>query len=187
MRVFFLFFMFLLVSQAPAESYNWVDAKGNVHYGAEPQGVGAKPMRQLPGLSTYSPPPLPSRKPVDEMERERAQEGEGGISRPPQPGYRELKIVSPENGGTVRSSPGEVPVFVALSPLLREGDYFRVLLDGQILPKRYSSTVIRLNNVDRGEHRIAVAVFSKEGSKLLQSDTHTFYLHRTIVRKREPR
>jgi hypothetical protein len=187
MRVFLLFFMFLLVSQVPAEIYKWVDAQGNVHYGDEPQGAGAKPMRQLPGLSTYSPPPLPSRKPVDEMKREGAREGEDRISRPQQPGYTELKIVSPENGGTVRSSPGEVPVFVALSPLLREGDYFRVILDGQVLPKRYTSTVIRLNNVDRGEHRIAVVVFSKEGSKLLQSDTHTFYLHRTIVRKRQPR
>lgn len=179
--------MLLLASQVSAEIYKWVDAQGNVHYGDEPQGAGAKPMRQLPGLSTYSPPPLPTRKQLEEVKKEAAREGVEGNAQPQHPGYKELKIVSPENEGTVRSSPGEVPVFVALSPVLREGDYFRVILDGRMLPEHYSSTVIRLSNVDRGEHRVAVAVFGKDGNKLLQSATHKFYLHRTIARKKQPR
>ena len=182
-----LFLLALLVSQAPAEIYKWVDAQGNVHYSDEPQGPGAKRMRQLPGLSTYSPPPLPSKPPQQEMEEELSGDLPEPAPQPSHPGYQVLKIVSPENEGTVRSSPGEVTLFVALSPVLREGDYFRVILDGKLLPEHHSSTVIRLNNVDRGEHRVAVAVFSKDGKKLLQSDTHVFYLHRTIAKRPAPR
>ncbi|RTZ73115.1 MAG: hypothetical protein DSZ02_07840 [Gammaproteobacteria bacterium] len=187
MKPIVLFFLVLLVSQAPAEIYKWVDAQGNVHYSDEPQAPGAKRMRQLPGLSTYSPPPLPSKPPQEEVREEFS--GELPEKAPPaaHPGYQVLKIVSPENEGTVRSSPGEVPIFVALSPVLREGDYFRVLLDGKLLPEHHSSTVIRLSNVDRGEHKVAVAVYSKDGKKLLQSDTHTFYLHRTIAKRPAPR
>ena len=186
MKVIVLLFLALLVSQAPAEIYKWVDAEGNVHYSDEPLGPGAKRMRRLPELSTYRPPPLPS-KPSSREEiqeaapREKASEKTAQV---PRPGYDMLKIVSPEDEGTVRSSPGEVPVFVALSPVLREGDFLGVILDGKLLPERHASTVIRLHNVDRGAHKLAVAVFGKDGKKLLQSDTRTFYLHRTIAKKK---
>lgn len=177
--------LFLLPLAAQAEIYKWVDEKGNIHYGDEPRGKGAERMRRLPGLSTYSPPPMPKEKePADELGEElRTAEP----APKPQPAYRQLKLVGPEDGATVRSSPGEVPVFVAVDPVLREGDYIRVILDGNALPERHSSTVIRLQNVDRGEHKVAVAVYSKDGRKLLQSDAHTFYLHRTIARKPVPR
>jgi len=184
MRAISLFFMLLLISQVSAEIYKWVDAQGNVHYSDEPLGPGSKRMRQLPGLSTYSPPPLPSRSPQEEPGAEMGRDEPEAVAPPGHPGYQVLKIVSPEHESTVRSSPGEVPVFVALSPVLREGDYFRVVLDGRMLAQHYFSTVIRLNNVDRGEHRVAVAVFSKDGRKLLESEAHTFYLHRTIAGKR---
>lgn len=182
-----LFLVLLLPLAAQGEIYKWVDEKGNVHYGDEPQVPGAERMKKLPGLSTYSPPPLPQEK-RGELEEQGDEVSRDVIEpTPAHPGYRQIKIIGPEDQATVRSSPGEVPVFVALDPVLREGDYLKVILDGKPLPERYSSTVILLKNVDRGEHKVAVAVHGKDGKKLLQSAANTFYLHRTIARKPAPR
>ena len=184
MRIFLSLLLLLLAATATADIYKWVDAQGNVHYSDEPRSPEAERMGRLPGLSTYSPPPVPKEQPEGELS-----EGVGGtVSQPAaHPGYRMIKIISPEPEGTVRSSPGEVPVYVALDPVLMEGDYLKVILDGKVLPEKHTSTVMVLHNVDRGEHRVAAAVYSKEGKKLRQSAAHTFYLHRTIARKPQPR
>jgi len=166
----------LLSPSVHAEIYKWVDERGNVHYGDEPAAPGAEPVQDLPGLSTYAPPSLPSMKSSEEAE------SAGASTVPAHPGYKVLRIISPEPEATVRSAPGEVAVFVALDPVLYEGDYLQVILDGKALPEKYTSTVIHLNNVDRGEHRISVAVHDSSGKKLKQSKSVTFYLHRTIAK-----
>ena len=178
--------LLLFTLAATAEIYKWVDDKGVVHYGDQPPKPGARPLKDLPGLTTYSPPLVP--KPTT-----RAQQPGAVADRLPEAlarrlsqavGYRTLTIVSPEEEGTVRSSPGVVTLFVALDPPLRKGDYFKVLLDGKPWPGRFRSTVIRLENVDRGAHKVAVAVHDAGGRRLLQTPPRTFYLHRTIARKR---
>jgi len=169
----------LLSLPLSAEIYKWVDEQGNVHYGDNPAGADAKPMGKLPGLSTYAPPQLP------ELD---GTKDDATAAQPPgdaHPGYKVLKIVSPEPEATVRSAPGEVSVFVALDPLLQEGDYLQVILDGKPLPGKHTSTVIQLSNVDRGEHRIAVAVHDAGGKRLKQSESHVFYLHRTIAKPKK--
>ncbi len=172
---------------AAGEIYKWVDDKGVVHYGDQPPNPGARPLEDLPGLSTYSPPPVSKRETVNPSA------SSNGAKPLPEAltrqfsqafSYRTLSIVSPEEEGTVRSSPGEVTIFVALDPPLRKGDYFKVLLDGQPWPGRFRTTVIRLQNVDRGAHKVAVAVYDAGGRRLLQTPPRTFYLHRTIARKR---
>ena len=144
-------------------------------------------MKKLPGLSTYAPPVEPERE-------ENFIDGDGSpVSTPVMdnvavPGYRSISIISPEDQGAVRSSPGNVPVFVALAPVLRKGDYLKVILDGSPYKGKYRGTVINLQNIDRGEHKLAVAVYSKDGKELLRSGTRTFFLHRTIAKPgRAPR
>jgi len=170
----------LFVAAAPAEIYKWVDAQGNVHYGDEP-GPGARPVRDLPELSTYAPRPLPEAVIEEEQQPPDAAAGEEAAH----PGYRMLRIISPEPEATVRSAPGDVSIFVALDPTLREGDHLKVILDGKLLPERYGSTVIQLKNVDRGAHQVAVAVYDETGRKLKESEHHVFYLHRTIAKPRK--
>ncbi|WP_456415498.1 DUF4124 domain-containing protein [Thiolapillus sp.] len=172
--------LLLVVAAAQAEIYKWVDSAGNVHYGDQPDASNAEKMTKLPGLSTYAPPAVPE-KPAREI-REDQPDASPAVASAKTFSYREIKIVSPEEGATLRSSPGTVSVFVALAPVLRKGDYLKVILDGTVLDKKYESTVLNLEYVDRGEHSIAVAVYDKTGKKLLQSDAHTFYLHRTIAR-----
>ncbi len=184
MRRYAILLLLLFVAAAQAEIYKWVDSAGNVHYGDQPDASNAKKMNKLPGLSTYAPPVVPE-KPIQEVE-------ENQPDAPPVEvvskkfSYREITIVSPDEGGTVRSSPGTVSVFVALAPVLRKGDYLKAILDGSVLEKKYGSTILKLENVDRGEHSIAVAVYDKSGKKLLQSSTVTFQLHRTIAKKPPP-
>ena len=177
----------LLASAATGEIYKWVDDKGVVHYGDQPPRPGARPLKDLPGLTTYTPPPVqPSAshepKPAAVAPRQLPE----ALARQLQSaaGYDTLKIISPEEQGTVRSSPGVVPIFVALDPPLRKGDYFKVVLDGKPWPGRFHSTVIRLQNVDRGAHTVAVGVYGADGRRLLQTSPRTFYLHRTIARKK---
>ena len=185
MKTLYMLILALAFSFAHAEIFKWVDADGNVHYGDQPDSAAAKPMKKLPGLSTYAPPVVPEK----EQEEDVFENGSEAVEPPaagntPAPGYRSINIVSPEEQGTVRSSPGTVPVFVALAPVLRKGDYLKVILDGKPSKEKYRGTVINLQNVDRGEHRISVAVYSKQGKELLRSDTRTFFLHRTIAKPR---
>ncbi|BAO43274.1 DUF4124 domain-containing protein [Thiolapillus brandeum] len=179
----------LAFSLAQGEIYKWVDGEGNIHYGDQPESTKAKPMKKLPGLSTYAPPVVPERD-------EALDDGEEGLVPGQAPatdkaasqGYRSISIISPEDQGTVRSSPGNVSVFVALAPVLRKGDYLKVILDGTPSKEKYQSMVINLQNVNRGEHKLAVAVYNKQGMELLRSDTRTFFLHRTIAKpRRSPR
>ncbi len=190
MKLFSLLVLVLSFSAVHAEIYKWVDSEGNVHYGDQPDTAAARPMKNLPGLSTYAPPVVP------EQEEPLSREGADVTTAPGRPApteggvqeYRSISIVSPEEGGTVRSSPGTVQLFIALAPVLRQGDYLKVILDGKSLKEKYRGTVISLQNIDRGEHKVAVAVYNKKGRKLLQSDTRSFFLHRTIAKpRRAPR
>jgi hypothetical protein len=179
-------FLLLAISSAQAEIYKWTDGSGNIHYGDKPDAPQAKKMKQLPGLSTYAPPPVPEDKAASDNQFE-ADENAPAIEKKDAPAappfkYRELKIVSPEEGGTLRSSPGNISIFVAVAPVLRKGDYLKVTLDNTPLKDKYHSTVIQLQNVERGLHTVSVSVFDKEGEKMISSSSRTFQLHRTIAK-----
>ncbi len=182
MRLLFFIAALFSCALAQGEIYKWVDGEGSVHYGDQPETSTARPVRNLPQLSTYAPAPAPALEKQEAAPQDTPDAGAGSPQASAQ-GYRSISIVSPENGGTVRSSPGNVPVFIALAPVLHDGDYMKVILDGKTGSKKYRKTAITLNNVSRGEHRIAVAVYAKDGKKLLQSETLTFFLHRTIGKR----
>lgn len=181
MKRYVILLLLLFVATAQAEIYKWVDGAGNVHYGDQPDATNAKKMDKLPGLSTYAPPVMPE-KPTREAETDEMEPPSAEVAAKKFT-YREISIVTPEEGGTVRSSPGTVSVFVALAPVLRKGDYMKAILDGKVLKKKYQSTVLKLKNVGRGKHKIAVAVYDENGKKLMQSKAVTFQLHRTKVKK----
>ncbi|WP_456378475.1 DUF4124 domain-containing protein [Thiolapillus sp.] len=181
MKRYATFLLLLFVATAQAEIYKWVDSAGNVHYGDQPDAANAKKMNKLPGLSTYAPPAVPE-KPTREMETDEM-ETTPAEAAAKKFTYREISIVTPEEGGAVRSSPGTVSVFVALAPVLRKGDYLKAILDGKVLKKKYQSTVLKLKNVSRGKHKVAVAVYDENGKKLMQSKSVTFQLHRTKAKK----
>jgi len=191
MKITMCLFLALMVPASQAAIYKWVDGAANVHYEDQPSSSNSKQMKKLPGLSTYSPPPIPEKveppqNPDVELEADDPSAPSGTQEHKPF-AYRELTVISPEDGGSVRSSPGTVPVFVTVAPVLRKGDYLKVILDGSVLGKKYYHTVLQLETVDRGEHRLGIAVYDKNGKKLLESKTVKFQLHRNIAKRRQPR
>ncbi len=184
MKILFILLVGCLLGVASADSiYKWVDAQGNVHYGDEPGQSSAKKMKQLPGLSTYAPRPI-------KVERSEPMKEQGKATVPEKPAvnYRSISIVKPEDGETIRSNPGTVEIFIALAPSLGKTDHIRVVLDGNPVPGQFKKSVVQIENVNRGEHQLSVAVYNSRGRKLLGSASHTFYLHKTtIVNKKSPK
>ena len=93
-------------------------------------------------------------------------------------GYESIKIVSPEDGGTVRSNEGRVPVIVELDPGLQQSHFFTAYLDGKAYRGRYGSSEIELTNVDRGTHTLRVKVSDSRGRTLIESRMVSFTLHK---------
>lgn len=185
----FIISVVLTATVSAEEIYKWVDGAGNVHYGDQPQGSRATKMKELPGLSTYAPPPV-----VEEKEAVSGDgDGDGDATaaaveeQEPVAAYREIRLIKPEKEETIHSNEGLVDIFIALSPVLQKDDYFKVSLDGTALPQKYSSTVINLTGIDRGEHTVSVGVYNKAGVKKIGSASHKFYLHKVTVLKKSPK
>ncbi len=175
----------LLTAAASARIYKWVDAEGTVHYGDKPEGRGARVLRSLPALSTYGPPSLPKAVTEEKTAPEKQ------VTKTPAASatsYKVLELVGPEDQAVIHSPPGNVQLFVAVDPKLAEGDRLGVILDGKVLPARYSSTVIQLQNLNPGQHTVAVAIYRGSGTQVKASQSHTFYLYRIVARKvKKPR
>jgi hypothetical protein len=183
MRSLFILLVSCMLSVVSADSiYKWVDAQGNVSYGDEPGQNAAKKMNQLPGLSTYAPPPIKAQQQEAKTDRSKTMVPEVSDVK-----YRSVSIVKPEDGETVRSNPGIVEIFIAVAPPLGKTDHIRLVLDGNPVPGHYKKTVVQIQNVDRGEHQLMVAVHNSKGRKLMGSASHTFYLHKAIVINKTPK
>lgn len=89
-------------------------------------------------------------------------------------GYESIRIVSPEDGGTVRSNDGRVPIAVGLEPGLQQSHFITAYLDGKAFRGRYGSSQITLTGVDRGTHELYVKVSDSKGKTLVKSDTISF-------------
>ena len=92
-------------------------------------------------------------------------------------GYDSIEIVSPEDGGTVRSNEGRVPVVVRLEPELQQSHFVTAYVDGRAYKGRYGRSEITLTGVDRGTHNMYVTVRDSKGKTLIQSETINFTLH----------
>ena len=186
MKYFLLILLSMFLSAAwAADVYKWVDAEGNVHYGDQPDAKQAKKIK-LPGLSHYKPRPIKQEEAEPAVPTEtvpgKAQETASGQDAGPD--YRELKIISPEQEGTVRSNEGLVDVFLSLAPVIAKDHYVKLEVDGKVIPGHYTSTVIRVANIDRGEHALRVAVYNQLGEKQIESKSVTFYLQKVSVANR---
>jgi hypothetical protein len=157
-----------------AQIYQHVDEHGTTVFSDE-KTQNAEPVK-LPPLPTYQAPkatgvpdPVPeSKSSVDS--------------------YRKLNIVTPAPGQTVRESSGLVTVAVILEPALDEeaGHRFQFYLDGQAMNQPSKAAKTSFEHVDRGEHRVQVAVVDGKGSELLRSESVKFYLHRYSAHFQEP-
>lgn len=92
-------------------------------------------------------------------------------------GYESIEIVSPEDGGTIRSNEGRVPVRIELTPALQANHFVTAYLDGKAFRGRYGSSAVELTNVERGVHALRVKVSDSKGRTMIESGTISFMLH----------
>ena len=166
--------VFLISSFASAGVYKWVDKEGNVHYGDTVPPDGLATEVDLPESSRYKPRPLPSS--VTEVSPAKTPDE---IEKPAN--YPVVKIVKPENAGTVRSNEGIVTVDVQLEPALAKGHVMAFFMDGTLIPDKVASTSFRISNVDRGTHSLVATVEDEQGKELGRSGSITFTLRKTSL------
>ena len=104
-------------------------------------------------------------------------------------GYDSIEIVSPEDGGTVRSNEGRVPVVVRLEPGLQQSHFITAYLDGRVHKGRYGNGQMELADVGPGTHELRIRVSDSKGVNLIDSKAISFTLLRTLplqVREIQP-
>jgi uncharacterized protein DUF4124 len=108
------------------------------------------------------------------------------------PGYKSLKIASPQNQGTIHSNTGSFDVKVSLSPALRksQGDALVLSINGAALARKFKGTKLHVLPEDWkdvppavAETQIQVAVVDSSGNVLIQSDPVQFFLRRTFIHR----
>lgn len=91
-----------------------------------------------------------------------------------------VKIETPSNDQTLRSSRGLITVQANLSRKLTIGERAQLMLDNQPFGAPKATTSWELSNIDRGEHTITVHIV-ESGKVIASSSTITVYLHKTTV------
>lgn len=139
-----------------SEVYRYVDKNGVVHYTDQPPNKTAKPVA-LPPLQVIGPTEqidLPPPSPSD-------------VSAAPRLG---VSIASPSPEETFRGDDRQLPVTVRLDQQLPTGYGLLYLLDGR--PQNVKATRqprFVLQNVERGEHLVSVAVVNAAGREVART------------------
>lgn len=170
MRLILACLLFTLALPASAEIYKYTDANGNtVFTNQPPQGTNAQEVN-LPPVNTVQA-PAPRTLPGNG-----SQSTDGATEQV----YRVLEITNLPSEEALRANNGDFTVTVNLDPALRIGDSLQLLVDGAPNGGLVSSPQFSVSNLDRGDHSLAVQVFS--GDRLIQqSPTVTVTVQRTSV------
>ena len=100
--------------------------------------------------------------------------------------YSKLEIISPKEDAALRENSGNVSVSLSIEPKLQTnfGHYLKISIDGRVLPDKYQTDHLVLNNLDRGSHNIIAKLYNESGRLLKQSSSIKFHLHRFSARFR---
>lgn len=141
---------------ASAQIYKYTDANGKtVFTNQPPTNVDAKPV-ELPPTNTVGPQaPIV---PVD-----------GGSQSQATGAYAILALSNLPDDESLRQNNGTFMVNVVVQPALAPDHQLQLLLDGQPYGAPTSSTSIGLQNIDRGDHTLAVQVL--QGSRVIQASS----------------
>lgn len=168
--------LLLMVGTVQAATvYSWVDANGVTHYtDAPPPGKHAKELdlrvSPLIGGSPHSV-QVDNFNSLTGVDAKKAQESV-------QP---TIELISPEPGSTLRDNTGNIVFQAQVTPKAPVQFDMRLTLNGKAVPLVHNSLAVRLENLDRGAHRVKLELLAKDGTILAKSKEATFYLHRTTV------
>lgn len=173
MRIYKLLGIILLLLPLCAFSavYKWKDSQGVVNYSDRPnpnsQSVDLPP-------STVSKNPNAAKKPT--VNKTTSLQAPSKLKQPVKKTYDTFSFKNLKNEQTFHNQ-REIPVALSLKPELQPGDKIQLLLDGKIQGEPEASSVLMLNNVDRGKHTLQAQVINKAGEVIKSTDTITLYIH----------
>jgi hypothetical protein len=151
--------------------YRYVDKDGVTHYTDKPPTPDAKPAN-LPPLQTISP-----ATPLSQVTGSRDDAAAAPADAAAATGKFTLRITSPAPDDTIRTDDGKVAVSATSDPPLGGGTGLLYLLDGAAQNKTpVSSLSYTLQNVERGEHTVAVAAVDAGGKEVTRSAPVTIFM-----------
>ncbi|GLQ33499.1 DUF4124 domain-containing protein [Litoribrevibacter albus] len=160
-----------------AKVYKWVTEDGTVVYSDQPH-----PEAEVLNIEPLHPYKAPSYNQPQEttIESEKAQVN--ATSR-----YSSVTIDSPEHEANIQGSAGSFTVAVSSNPALKKGDKYQLLIDGKALGAPTNLTQFNVQNINRGEHSIAVQILDKQGENVITSPSITVFIHRPTVKRKTPK
>ena len=166
MRPLLACLLLILSLPAAAQIYSYTDAKGNKVFTNEPpQGSDAKAV-DLPPTNSIAAPPAAST-------NGNASPASNSMDAP----FSVLQLTGMPSDEAMRANNGTFSVGVTTMPELTASQQVQLILDGQPYGQPSSSPPLQLNNIERGEHSLAVQVLNG-GRVIQQSDAVTFTVQR---------
>lgn len=159
----------LALSTAQAKVYRYVDDNGHVVFTDQPPiDIKATELELPDPNSTQMPAP---RTVADTSEPAPT------ATKPP---YAVLELQGIPDAEAIRANNGSFSLEVHMEPALRRGHRLQLLVDGEPHGQAVASLSLQADNLDRGEHQLAVQVVS--GPKILQkSGSYPVTVQRTHV------
>jgi hypothetical protein len=168
MRLWISLFALLTALPAAAQVYTYIDSEGNRVFTDQPH-KGAKRVDLPPSNRISSPASTPPARTVKKPPK---------APQVQQISYQMLRILVPLPDAAVREESGELIVTVTSEPALQEGNFYRLLLDGEAVTQPSRSPVFALKNVDRGSHKLAVEILAADGYVLERTAPQPFHMQR---------
>jgi hypothetical protein len=161
----------LAVPPASAQIYKYIDANGNTAFSSQPpNGTKAESVDLLP-LPNVQRQEAPGREPAPGTTRAPAPSttspataAQPGAKSPP---YTRLTLTDLPTAEALRANNGTFTVGVDIAPPLSGGRLVRLVLDGEVYGEASNQLRgLKLENLDRGDHAMAVQVV--EGDQVIQ-------------------
>ena len=163
--------MVMLTAALPvtAQIYQYTDAKGNpVYTDRPPLGVDANSIELRSINSVHNPAKQSQNQPAYATNSEMPEH-----TAP----YTELQISGLPDAEALRANNGNFTLRVQITPPLANQHRLQLVVDGQAYGASSATTRLQVNNLARGEHRLAVQVLA--GEQVLQSsDEQTLSVQR---------
>ena len=96
--------------------------------------------------------------------------------------YSHFEIASPSNDATVRNNAGNLQVALDIRPKLGLGHKVVLDIDG-VTVSDGSSSILSVNNVNRGSHNLVARIIDADDKTIISTDQITIFLHRAIIKK----
>ncbi|WP_339490915.1 DUF4124 domain-containing protein [Pseudomonas sp. EL_65y_Pfl2_R95] len=159
----------LLAAALPvsAQIYKYTDANGNTVFTNEPPDGAKTETIELPETNTVD--MQAPKAPINDQSSEPAVQAQAS--------YQVLELTGLPDEAALRANNGTFSVGVNIQPRLSSAHRLQLLLDGKPYGEPSNVPRLQLNNVDRGEHSLAVQVISTSGT-VQQSDTISFTVQR---------